>query len=291
VDLDRRRFLQIGAMSAAAGGWALWRKHESGSGGSGAPDRPRRHAQPSPLPFHADAPGELPPDGTPAVGGIVLPPGRREGPDGHGPTYWITDEPAADWPTVGDTLAGRFARTGLWPVLWSLDDRLHAYCTPPPAGLIAAFEREPPLREGPWGPQPPLAAATLGDEPVELAPFDRYWRAWGDGGGSGSRLVLVPCRRPADVVVRLGLGIGGWAPWTGPLGVSRVLRSWEDRFGSALVSMNGFGVDAAIAVPPRPPADLEAVYRERLMYDDVNSTSDTREDVEQGGDVWWMTFD
>jgi hypothetical protein len=187
---------------------------------------------------------------------------------------------------VGDALVARFPRTGLWPVLWQLDDRLHAYCTAPTTAAIAAYETLPPLREGPWGPAPPLAPATLGDAPVELAPFDRLSRV-----GGGGRLVLVPTRRPADVVVRLGLNIHGWAAWSTPLGISRVLRSWEDRFGAALVAMNGFGLDAALALPPRPPADLEAVYQERQQYDEVNSTSEVREDVEAGGDVWWMTFD
>ena len=286
MHLDRRELLRLAGLATIAGGWALWRRHDDEDGRPSSPDR---RAQPSPLPFRADAAGELPPDGTPAVGGVMLPPGRREGGAERGRAYWITDAPVADWPTLGDALAARFARTGLWPVLWTTDDRLHAYCDPPPAATIAAYERLPPLSEGPWGPSPPLAPATLGEDEVTLAPFDRLWRR---GGVGAARVVLVPCRRPADVVVRLGLTMGGgWTPGTGPLGVSRLLRSWEDRFGAALVVVYPGGADAAIAVPPRPPADLDAVYEERVMYDEINSTQDTRDDVEQGGDVWWFVFD
>jgi hypothetical protein len=48
VDLDRRRFLQVAAMSAVAGAWALWTKRGRESR---RPSRPDRRAEPSPLPF------------------------------------------------------------------------------------------------------------------------------------------------------------------------------------------------------------------------------------------------
>jgi hypothetical protein len=71
---------------------------------------------------------------------------------------------------------------------------------------------------------------------------------------------FVRVTRPADVPAALGwLGAG-----PDPVGVSAVLRSWEERFGALLVAITADELRFAVAVPPRTRHECLAVAAEHV---------------------------
>ena len=77
-------------------------------------------------------------------------------------------------------------------------------------------------------------------------------------------LGVVPAARPADVPAATG--------WTGAgadaVGVSAVLRSWEDRFGAVLVRMGATSVELSVAAPPWERSECLAIAAEHYAFCD-----------------------
>jgi hypothetical protein len=67
-------------------------------------------------------------------------------------------------------------------------------------------------------------------------------RSWGEPD-------LVPASRPADVPAIIGW-TGSCNSWRDTVGMSAVLRSWEERFGALLFRMSLSTLELAVAAPP-----------------------------------------
>jgi len=110
-----------------------------------------------------------------------------------------------------------------------------------------------------------LAPATVpGDDPWQVAARSEHARR-------RSHLAIVPAGRPADAVAALG--------WKGTcnlhddaIGLSSVLRSWEDRFGAVLVEIDFMTLWLSVAAPPRTQQECRAVAAEHFAFcPDVDS--------------------
>lgn len=80
-----------------------------------------------------------------------------------------------------------------------------------------------------------------------------------------SHLALVPSARPADAVTVLG--------WRGTcnrhddvVGLSAVLRSWEERYGAVLVEIDFMTLWLSVAAPPRSQQECRAVAAEHFAF-------------------------
>ena len=76
-------------------------------------------------------------------------------------------------------------------------------------------------------------------------------------------LGLVAVSRPADVPAAVG-----WSGAAGAdvVGLSAVLRSWEDRFGALLVRMGRATLDVAVAAPPWEQSECAAIAAEHFAF-------------------------
>lgn len=214
--------------------------------------------------YRSDHPGRLPQAGHPIVGGVRLPAGRPA----QGLPLWVSDREIPNAVTLAARLANKFPRTGLWPLLWGAGDRPGGYMDGPES--ITAIDhidvkRVLTLR---WrtnglralGAFPGLAAgkphhqalnpfALFSNSPVERAIPGPYL------------LMLVPCRRPADILSLLGYEIAGPADGT----FSAILRSWENRFGAYLVMLTADGRQAlGVQSPPDNQTGLTKLAAEIL---------------------------
>lgn len=80
-----------------------------------------------------------------------------------------------------------------------------------------------------------------------------------------SLLGLVPVTRPADVPAAVGwFGMGNASDDV--VGLSAVLRSWEDRFGAVLVRMGRATLDVAVAAPPWESSECVAIAAEHFAF-------------------------
>ena len=195
---------------------------------------------------HPVAPGELDPAGYFAattlplpvtgardVAGAWLPPGHRV----PGLPVWVSDRPSQDAVTVAAGLAGLFQWTGLWPVLWSGPGD--------PSVYLAALGKHARFRTR----IPPLASGSVMVNRI-LNPFELF----GAYGTPNYRLLLVPCRRPADAAAVLGLE-------RSDAEISDALRFWEDRYRAEPVAFGpGYLEFAASASPPGAPHLFQLVY-------------------------------
>ena len=230
----------------------------------------------------APRPGTLPGDGSVSVAGVALPPGRGWAPPprrfaewsparGREAAFWCTDAEFEGGFDLARRLAKVFPRTGLWPCLWLWTGEPPAsYCGfPEPIAAVDAGKtrrelarqwRFRPARASwvaPLGPGFPGLAEPTGPAPAEWDPFapletrQRAWREEWDPSATRARLMLIPCRRPADTVAVTGLECGStYAGVENPALVSSVLRSWEDRFAATLVALAPRGVVLAVGSPP-----------------------------------------
>jgi len=237
-----------------------------------APRRPRRTADPPTalIPFFATRSGSVPTARGPTVAGVRLPPGRS-GPDSY-PSYWISDEPLERCGATAGEIAAAFSETGLWPLLWPWDEDPQAYLDRPvEPDEVDAVNVEAVFRRGwerlashsaglvePIGPRfpglaggPPVDPASTG-EPFELAGLldDR------------ARLMIVPCNRPSDCVAL----IGGLAVEVGAAEISAVIRSWEERFGAVLVTVEPSFALLAVTAPPVSADRALGVAAERMAF-------------------------
>jgi hypothetical protein len=175
----------------------------------------------------------LPVTGAREVGGAGLPPGHRV----PGLPVWVSDRPSQDALTFAAGLAGVFQWTGLWPVLWSGPGD--------PAGYMAGLRKHARFRTR----IPRLGPGSVRVDRT-LNPFELY----GAYRTPRYRLLLVPCRRPADAAAVLGLG-------RGDAELSDALRSWEDRYRAEPVAFGPGDLElAASAPPPHAPHLLQIVF-------------------------------
>jgi Domain of unknown function (DUF4253) len=217
----------------------------------------RRSARPpqgAPLPFFAPRSGAIPKAKNPQVDGVRLPAGRRV-PDEQ-VAYWISEDPVAKIELLVPWLASRFSDTGLWPLLWRLNEE-EPFDYGGPADEIDAIEtvdllpllhlrwnEHPPSDDDDEGPTdfPGLAAAQAGDQPQNPFP---HWAL-----SELARLLLVPCNRPADAIMVIG-GVGGE---NDQRFISAMQRSWEERFGAVIYELAPGMTRLSVA---RPPTDDE----------------------------------
>jgi hypothetical protein len=243
------------------------------------PERPR-----------AQRPGAVPPDGPALVGGVELPSGQRDG------TFWRTEH-TRGLPALWGALAGRFAETGLWPVLleksqypsqFEFDPGWEAEASADAEAMIAGtwdedldFDEE--LAEM-LGPFPGIGR---GGERVDGAAAEAIRGIQGIAG-----LALVPVTRPADVP-----SVMGWMgavnshdpPW-----LTAILRSWEERYDAILVSL---GFDTMHVAVRRPPVKEDEIKTAAELYvfctDVVDLDDDAIEELADGLSVtrawmfWW----
>ena len=224
--------------------------------------------------YVAAAPGRLPPEDSPIVATLPLPPGRlirpqaaggRRGPD---PVMWISEPPISNVVEVWSWLARAFSDTGLWPLIMDAGfgiERMGDVLMDVPSSVAA----DPfTLLRGWWDRTVSGHNATVGEE--SLAPFDREFpglapRPPGERpttiepflGDLKGYLGLVAVDRPAGVPEAIG--------WMGPANhdieptqQSAILDSWEDRFDAYLV---GLGFDTLKLIVGRPPTDVHSANR------------------------------
>ncbi len=200
----------------------------------------------------------------------------------HG-RLWVSDEPVEDAGSYQRCLAGA-THLGLWPVLIPPDERFtlagEDWVDRPensPPGDVEVNRRDAGavLRE--WWPGEcckPECLQPVGEtfpglvrrssrrgDPEEAA----GWVAQIAVARSGTRLGLVRAARSADVPAALG--------WSGAVnhspdvaGLSAVLRSWEDRFGTRLVGMGFDELVLSVAAPPTTAARATGVAAEHRAF-------------------------
>jgi Domain of unknown function (DUF4253) len=223
-------------------------------------DHSRRVGEPptAGVPFFARVSGAIPPEGSPSIAGLKLPPGNRCG--CFRPAYWATYDDVDGASALASRLAAAFPDTGLWPVGWGWDQEdpdsyfeghpdVDAIGTSEPSDVLRVewerWERLPELSALFGLPFPRLAAASLASPsraPDTFRVLDRPL-PWGT---AGRRLLLVPCNRPADALSVLGMR--GTKLDTADR--RAILRSWEERFSVVPVDLSPSLVTFAVGAPP-----------------------------------------
>jgi hypothetical protein len=236
------------------------------------PRRPRRIAETpeTAIPFFSKRSGSVLTARRPTVAGERLPPGRR-GPDFY-PSYWTSDEPLEACGRTASTIALAFSETGLWPLLWPWDEDPQAYLDRPiEPDEVDAVDVEAVFRRGwerlashPAGlvePVGPRFPGLVGGSPVDPASIGDPFELAGQL-DDRARLMIVPCNRPSDCVAL----IGGLAVEVGAAEISAVIRSWEERFGAVLVSVEPSFALLAVTAPPVSAEQALAVAAERMAF-------------------------
>jgi hypothetical protein len=90
--------------------------------------------------------------------------------------------------------------------------------------------------------------------------------SFGHAAGDLASLAVVDAPRPADIPAALA-----WCgvinhPHQDLVGLSAVLRSWEERFGATLVWIGGFTLVLVVADPPTTRAESERVAAEHFAF-------------------------
>lgn len=227
----------------------------------------RRTARPParPVPFFARRAAALPPDGTPVVGGVRLPPGSA---CLH---HWASDGPLADPLGLAARLADAFPQTGLWPLLWDVpddgpDNYMNATEDPDAA---ARLDAETILRRA-W------AGFGRADGLPGLAPGSVLPAGSDDGRATFSRartpsgpsaprwiLLLVPVHRPADVISVLGPYM---TEVMSDAALTAVLRSWEERFGAVPTTLGPGTLGLSVAAPPTRSRQATMLAAEQVAF-------------------------
>jgi Domain of unknown function (DUF4253) len=248
-------------------------------------EHPRAASRPA-VPFVASRPGEVPASGAPTIAGIQLPAGIASPGDGP-PAYWRTFEPIDDPQRLTSPLAGAFAQTGLWPLLyaWEEDPENYWFGGPGvPDDLAVDIDEIMRVQweswnRSTWGPKPifpefPGLAEAQGasedgasGDPFALINDDTRRQSW----EPTRSLLLVPCRRPADV-----LAVVGWDFSQMPYPImTALLRSWEERYAAVPVQIDPSTIILSVGRPPqthtqaqRLVAEFAAVCELDLVADD-----------------------
>ncbi len=228
------------------------------------------------VPVHAERAGQLPRPESAAkwsVDGIKLPEGHLiVSPTGRS-LAWVSNVAVVDIQSLWLRLAGRFDRTGLWPLAsrglsgnlsrpWSDPDDLRHLTDPVDVGAVDAksfLAKEVSSDNS----DPEAAAVDVPVAPITLEqrtqPPQRALPVTADHLERGSLLMLVPTTRPADALNALG--------WTHGVNydiseaeLSAVLRSWEDRFGAVLTTVDFDAIDVEVTRPPGADLSVPVGY-------------------------------
>jgi uncharacterized protein DUF4253 len=268
------------------------------------PRKPKRRTARPPadveLRYFAVRTGALPREGAARVAGIKLPRGRRFG------GFWCSDEEVDEAIELASALANEFTATGLWPLLWAYPEEPTGYMSGL-ADLEWIEGREAAtIVEREW------AAHALGPEWVEpfgtafpgLAPpidrelgmrFEPFEALKAHRIGMreplSARLLVVPCNRPADAVA--AVGFGGFE-FSGD-DLSAIVRSWEERFGAVLTTLNPARIHLCVEGPPRTFVSALRVAAEHFAVapDSEAGESGTlvaRALVLQGNPIWELSW-
>jgi hypothetical protein len=185
---------------------------------------------------------------------------------------WLTAERVAAPHETWRHWAGRFDRSGLWPLLVGtaadrpfLSGELLLPAPPSDAASVLRSGWEGMRRvrsDGTLLPHPPwpgLAAGTAEQSPDRVV-FPRL-----SGHGRRGRLLLVPASRPADSLAQLGWhGACNWF-LTGA-DVAGVLRSWEVRFGAYVVAVGFATLDLVVTRPPVDVGEALVLAQEHVAF-------------------------
>jgi hypothetical protein len=204
-----------------------------------AADPPRQ-----PVPFFARRAGALPADGPVMVGGVSLPAGSAC------PHHWATDLPTPDAYVHATRLAAAFPETGLWPVVWESEEDPDRMARPD--GDLRDAERRGAaaiLRHD-------LAPASdrLTRDPADA--FGEAWRGRSASAPAAPWLVLVPVHRPADALTLFSTFLT--ERFTDPE-VTTVARSWEERFGAVLTTVEPSVIGEVFTREPAKGAPARAL--------------------------------
>ncbi|MBA0045173.1 DUF4253 domain-containing protein [Mycobacteroides sp. LB1] len=251
-------------------GQAYWGRHTIAGNPEPAHDLPA-YAELL-VPVHAERAGELPRPQNAAkwsVDGIKLPEGHLiVSPTGRS-LAWISNATVVDIQSLWLRLAGRFDRTGLWPLAsrglsgdlhrpWSDPDDLRHFADPADIGAVDAksFLAKQVSSADSRIIDVPVAPITLEQR---TQPPQRALPLTADHLEQGSLLILVPVTRPADALNALG--------WTHGVNydiaeaqLSAVLRSWEDRFGAVLTTVDFDFIEVEVTRPPGADLALPVGY-------------------------------
>lgn len=240
-------------------------------------------------------PGELPAADSAVVAGIALPPGRTvTAQEGAGASVaWVSTEqlPEERLTELVRALAAVFPQTGLWPMqALGLDNRLDR---PWGDGEMDGLEGPIPdalamLRALDHSDNPTVPAVTA-LAPAQPGPDLLADQLDVEAGG----LLLVPVSRPADVPAALGWW-GGTNYCMSGADFSAVLRSWEDRFGTVLVSIGFNTMTVQVGRRPESEEQLDALLREHYAFCPDNIDQGMPADVFRLGlpewaywNFWW----
>lgn len=224
------------------------------------------------VPVHAERAGQLPRPENAAkwsVDGIKLPEGHLIISPAGRSLAWVSNAAVVDIQSLWLRLAGRFDRTGLWPLAsrglsgdlrrpWSDAEDLRHLVEP---ADVDAFDAKSFLVK-----EVSSANAAAVDVPVvpitleqRTQPPQRALPLTADHLEQGSLLILVPTARPADALNALG--------WThgvnydlSEAALAAVLRSWEDRFGAVLTSVDFDAIDVEVTRPPGADLSVAVGY-------------------------------
>lgn len=241
-----------------------------------------------PIPYFAPRAGALPGDGPATVAGVALPSGSRC------PHYWATDAPVPDAPALASRLAEAFPQTGLWPVLFTGFDDPDAMSDPTRDPRdVDTLDPEAVLRKATYGaPFDGLAASSGAKRPD---PFGAFVRMEAGEPAADPLLLLVPVNRPADAVALLGLI---QSEITDDLGLTAVVRSWEERFGAVVTAIETGSLGLAIGDPPANALQSRALARELRAFapeDGLHEEREVARAIEGDGQIedlsrefWWF---
>jgi hypothetical protein len=199
---------------------------------------------------------------------MVLPPMRSRGP------VQISRRTYHQHPRY-DQLLALAAATGHCPVWVTADGVTSLQSSCDPAAAVAAIDRRDPeeMLARHWPRNCPLCGcrSSIGDEFGGLAPaielvgdpvtvaIEYAAEPW------PAHLAVVPVSRPADIVAAVD--------WLGTrnlhddvVGLSAVLRSWEERFGALLVRMDLATLWLSVAGPPRSQDECRRVAAEHFAF-------------------------
>jgi hypothetical protein len=149
----------------------------------------------------------------------------------HG-EIWLTDQVLTDPHAYLDRVQ-EYPRTHLWPVLVPRD----GLGIPPEVSFLPESPRGAVDRHD------PQAEAGISGAVLVANKRPSY------------RLGLVEAARPADVPARLGRP-----------GLSRVLRSWEDRFGATLAVLGAREMMLSVSAPPTELHKALVIANEHRMF-------------------------
>jgi hypothetical protein len=233
-------------------------------------------------------PGHLPAADARDLAGIALPPGRivtaQEG--AGAPVAWVSIEQLSEnrLTELVRALAAAFPQTGLWPMQalgleGGLDRPWGDGEMDGPEGEIS--DALAMLRALDHSDNPPVPSVTT-LAAAQPGPDLRAEQLDVEAGG----LLLVPVARPADVPAAVGWW-GGTNYCMSGADFSAVLRSWEDRFGTVLVSIGFDTMTVQVGRRPESAEQVDALLREHYAFCPDNIDQGLKPDAFRAGLLEW----